>query len=159
MKSTMPARITWQSVLLSLIVLLIPLTLSANNPTEMSDMSNDQFTPEGNQDHLVVLWTSGDPDVALKMVFMYAYNAKKNNWWKDVTFVVWGPSAKLSSENGEISEYLVKMKEIGIEMLACKACADSYGVSPDLEILGIDVKYMGVPLTDYIKEGKKVLTF
>ena len=51
------------------------------------------------------------------------------------------------------------MKEIGIEMLACKACADSYGVSPDLEKLGIDVKYMGVPLTDYIKEGKKVLTF
>ena len=125
----------------------------------MSDMSNDQFTLEGNQYHLVVLWTSGDPDVALKMVFMYAYNAKKNNWWKDVTFVVWGPSAKLSSENGEISEYLVKMKEIGIEMLACKACADSYGVSPDLEKLGIDVKYMGVPLTDYIKEGKKVLTF
>ena len=85
----MPVRMTWQSVLLSLVVLLIPLTLSANNPTEMSDMSNDQFTLEGNQDHLVVLWTSGDPDVALKMVFMYAYNAKKNNWWKDVTFVVW----------------------------------------------------------------------
>ena len=140
-------------------VLIIPVTLSASDPAKLIDMEQEETTAENNQDHLVVLWTSGDPEVAFKMVFMYTSAAKKNNWWKDITFIVWGPSAQLASENKEIGESLVKMKEMGIEMLACKACADQYGCSPDLENLGMDVKYMGVPLTNYIKEGYKIVTF
>jgi hypothetical protein len=93
------------------------------------------------------------------MVFMYTFNAKQRGWWKNITFIIWGPSAKLASENKEIGETLVKMKEIGIEIQACKACADEYGCSPDLENMGIEVKYMGTVLTNYIKEGKKVITF
>ncbi|KXS47386.1 MAG: hypothetical protein AWL62_2688, partial [Halanaerobium sp. T82-1] len=30
---------------------------------------------------LVVLWTSGDKEVAKKMVFMYTLNAKTRGWW------------------------------------------------------------------------------
>ena len=33
--------------------------------------------PSTKPDKLMVLWTSGDRDVALKMVFMYTLNAKK----------------------------------------------------------------------------------
>jgi hypothetical protein len=47
----------------------------------------------------------------------------------------------------------------GVELLACKACADSYGVYPSLEALGIEVKYMGEPLTSYLKNDVKVITF
>jgi hypothetical protein len=58
-------------------------------------------------DELVVLWTSGDREVALKMVFMYAFNSRRFKWgWKNVTLVVWGPSAKLLSEDKELQEYL-----------------------------------------------------
>jgi len=39
---------------------------------------------------LVVLWTSGDAEVAKKMVFMYVYNAKKYEWWDEITFIIWG---------------------------------------------------------------------
>ena len=144
---------------LSVLLLIIPVTLNAGNTSKSRDMEqsiNDSITV---QDHLVVVWTSGDPEVAHKMVFMYTLNAKKRGWWKEVTFIVWGPSAQLASENKEIADVLVTMKEAGIEMLACKACADQYGCSPDLENLGMDVKYMGVPLTNYLKEGKKVITF
>lgn len=35
-----------------------------------------------NSDKLVILWTSGDREVALKMVFMYGLNAKVKGWWK-----------------------------------------------------------------------------
>jgi hypothetical protein len=139
--------------------LILPFTLSAVNPPESKSMEINESDHEISQDHLVVLWTSGDPEVAHKMVFMYTFNAKKRGWWKDITFIIWGPSARLSSENKEIAETLVKMKDSGIEMLACKACADLYGCSPDLEDLGIEVKYMGVALTDYIKKGMKVITF
>lgn len=112
-----------------------------------------------NSDKLVVLWTSGDRDVALKMAFMYTLNAKKNQWWDDITLIVWGPSAKLLSSGPELQGEIRKMKEAGVVLEACIACADEYGVSDDLRKLGIDVKGMGTPLTDYIRQGRRVLTF
>jgi hypothetical protein len=110
-------------------------------------------------DHLVVVWSSGDREVALKMVFMYTYNARRKEWWDDVTLIVWGPSAKLLAEDEELKEYVSKMKDAGVRLEACKACADMYKVSGHLEALGIDVKYMGKPLTEYIKGGGSVVTF
>jgi len=110
---------------------------------------------------LAVLWTSGDRDVALKMVYMYTYNAKKRGWWDDeVRFIVWGPSAKLLSEDAELQDYIRRMMEEGIDVVACQACADSYGVSDDLRGLGVNVMYMGQPLTELLKSAEwKVITF
>ena len=108
---------------------------------------------------LLVIWTSGDRDVALKMVFMYTHNAKLQGWWDDVKLLVWGPSSKLLSVDVEIQEYIKKMKDSGVILTACKACADSYGVSETLEKMGIDVKYMGVPLTDMLKTGWTTISF
>lgn len=110
------------------------------------------------KDSLVVLWTSGDPEVALKMVFMYTLNCKLQGWWDEVTLIVWGPSAKILSENTELQTAIGKMKNAGIILEACKACADLYHVSPKLEDLGINVKYMGQPLTEYLKSDKVVLS-
>lgn len=109
-------------------------------------------------DRLVVLWTSADRDVAMNMVFMYALNARRAGWWDDVTFIVWGPSAKLLSEDAALQAELEKMKGAGVVLEACIACADRYGVTAKLRELGIDVKGMGKPLTEYIKEGRRVLT-
>ena len=47
----------------------------------------------------------------------------------------------------------------GVKVQACLACADSYGVTEQLRKLGIEVKYMGKPLTDLITGGWKILTF
>jgi hypothetical protein len=108
---------------------------------------------------LVVLWTSGDREVALKMVFMYALNSKLKQWWKNVTLIVWGPSSKLLSTDTELQASLSKMKEADIKLVACKRCADMYGVSSDLEKLGVDVKYMGEPLTGFLKSDRcKMIT-
>ncbi len=52
----------------------------------------------GNGEKLVVVWTGGDREVALKMVFMYSFNSKKRGWWNVVTLIVWGPSASLLAE-------------------------------------------------------------
>jgi hypothetical protein len=109
------------------------------------------------QKDLVVLWTSGDPEVASKMLFMYTYNAKKFNWWENITLIVWGPSAKLLSEHNELQHEVTKMKKEGVVLKACKACADSYGVTPKLEELGIEVIYMGKELTEYLKGEGNVL--
>jgi len=108
---------------------------------------------------LVVLWTSGDREVALKMAFMYALNSKLKGWWNQVTLIIWGPSSKLISVDTELQERLSVMREAGVKLRACKACSDAYGVSTDLEKLGITVEYMGEPLTEFLKNDNiRVIT-
>jgi hypothetical protein len=130
-------------------------TIPAENMNEAASAAGQQES----DDQLLIVWTSGDPEVAHKMVFMYAYNAQKNGWWDQVTLLVWGPSAKLSSKDAKIQESLQRMKNQGVELLACKACADQYGVSAKLEALGVEVKYTGTYLTGCIKSGNKILSF
>jgi hypothetical protein len=111
-------------------------------------------------DKLAVLWTSGDPFVAHKVCFMYTHNAKKAGWWGEVQLIVWGPSSKLLAEDKKMQAAVKAMMADGVVVKACKACADSYGVSDDLVALGIDVKYMGQPLTRMLKSDQwRVLTF
>jgi len=108
---------------------------------------------------LAVLWTSGDPEVAEKVCFMYTHNAKLQGWFDEVTLIIWGPSSKLLAGNEDLQQAVRDMMEDGIKVEACVACADMYGVSQDLREMGIDVKGMGVPLTDYLKSDAKVLSF
>jgi len=115
--------------------------------------------PAASNDTLLVVWSSGDIEVAEKVCFMYTYNAKKWGWFKDVVFVVWGPSAKLLAENEKLQASVRKMKEEGIILEACVACARMYGVQDDLKELGIDVKGMGTILTKYLKAGYPNITF
>jgi hypothetical protein len=110
-------------------------------------------------DSLVVVWTSGDREVARKMVFMYTKNSRLRDWWSRVRLVVWGPSAPLLTVDQELQEELEDLKAAGVELLACKACADLYGVTDKLQALGIEVIYMGQPLTEMLKTGWTCLTF
>ena len=110
-------------------------------------------------DSLVVIWSSGDREVAKKMVFMYTKNSRIKDWWGKVRLVVWGPSAQLLATDLELQEELEDLKAAGVELLACKACSDLYGVTDKIEALGIQVIYMGAPLTEMLKTGWTYLTF
>jgi hypothetical protein len=110
-------------------------------------------------DSLVVIWSSADPEVATKMVFMYTKNSKLKGWWEHVRLVIWGPSAQLLASNRELQEELEDLRTAGVELQACKRCADLYGVADKLESLGIEVIYMGAPLTEMLKTGWTCLTF
>ena len=113
----------------------------------------------GPSDTLVVMWSSGDPDVAEKACLMYASAAKKYKWFNEVIVVVWGPSEKLLSENTAIKAKVATMQKDGIIFQACVACANMYGVTSDLKTCQVDVKGMGVPLTKYLKRGYKVISY
>jgi len=108
---------------------------------------------------LAVVWSSGDPEVAHKVCFMYTHNAKLRGWFDEVTLIVWGPSARLLTEDTALQEKIKAMAADGVTLEACLACADSYGVSDKLRALGVDVKYMGVPLSEMLQGDWKVLTF
>lgn len=108
---------------------------------------------------LALIWSARDPDVARHMVFMYAGNARRQAWWSRVRLVVWGPSAELLARDEVLQAELAELMASGVEVAACRACAERYGVVPRLEALGIEVDYMGAPLTDMLREGWRVLTF
>jgi hypothetical protein len=63
-------------------------------------------------------------------------NAWLRDWWGRVRLVVWGPSAQLLSVDLELQEKLEEFKAAGVELVACKACADLYGVADQLRAVG-----------------------
>jgi hypothetical protein len=138
-------------VFLTFLTLLISATaFKVNAQTEVQKTESSK---------LVVVWTSDDPYLAEHMVLMYSHAAKTAGWFNEVTMIIWGPSAKMVSENLKIQEKLKVMQKDGVEIQACIACANAYGVVGDLKNLGFEVKGMGKPLSDYLKSDAKVLTF
>jgi len=106
---------------------------------------------------LLMMWTSGDREVALKMVFMYATNARKHGWWEEVTLLVWGPSQKLLAEDRELQDQLRTLLELDVRAVACKTCADAYDLTEALEALGVEVFRTGQFLTEWIRSTGYVI--
>ncbi len=133
-------------VISCLLIVSIPININAQ------DMDKKE-------DKLAVLWVSGDRDVAEKSCLMYTHAAKKYGWFDEVVLIVWGPSSKLLAEDEELQKKVKAMEDDGVILEACIACANMLGVTEDLKAMGIDVKGMGVPLSDYLKKGYHVLTY
>lgn len=107
---------------------------------------------------LYILWTNADPVTSEKMVMMYGINSKINYWWNEVTIIIWGATAKFVAENDLIQEKIKQAIQVGVNISACKACADQLGVSEKLVELGVELKYWGEHLTEILKENEKLLT-
>ena len=104
-------------------------------------------------DKLLVVWTSADRDVALNMVLMYVQNAQQ------VTLLIWGPSQQLLLQDAEIGDKLTEMRQDGVRLIACRACADKYGIADNLTSRGIEVFGTGPTLTDWLKSDSRVISF
>ncbi len=139
-----------------LIILSILTTILFFNTAKVM---GQQEKSENTSDKLVIVWTSDDPYLAERMVLMYAHAAKTAGWFKEVTVIIWGPSAKMVAENLKIQEKLKAMQKDGVEIQACIACATAYEVVDELKNLKFEVKGMGKPLSDYLKSDAKVITF
>ncbi|MFP4547214.1 MAG: DsrE family protein [Fidelibacterota bacterium] len=129
--------------------------LLINCNQEREEIMNNETTINS----LVILWTSNDPEVFTKVIFPYALNSKKQEWWQEVELLIWGPSTKLLAETEALQEKITILQDTGVVLTACLWCADQYDATETLEKLSIDVKYMGQSLTEYLQSGKKVITF
>ena len=108
---------------------------------------------------LHLLWTTGEKEVAMKVIFPYLINAKANGWWDEINLIIWGPSAKLTASDKDIHRLLKDVSDSGITVEACQACSDAYKVTDKLISLEISVRYMGGPFTEYLNSEDKVITF
>ena len=109
-------------------------------------------------DHLVVLWTTDNLFTVEEMILLYTLNAKKQSWFKEVTLINWGAATKLLAENQDLQERMADFVDVGVTLESCKHCADTIGAAETLGNLGFDVKYMGEPLSEYLKSGASVIS-
>jgi hypothetical protein len=109
-------------------------------------------------DKIHILWTTDNRETIFNMLSMYAVNSKTRQWWAEVNVIIWGASARLIGTDLQVQSVVTGMLNQGITVEACKACADNSGVSDRLTQLGVNVRYMGIPLTEYIKSGAFILT-
>lgn len=109
-------------------------------------------------DKLNILWTTDNKDTLFNMLSMYASNSIKNNWWDEVNVIIWGASAKLVGNDTQVQTEVLEMLQRGVKFEACKACSDDFGVSDKLIAMGVNVRYMGKALTDYLKSDDKMIT-
>lgn len=107
---------------------------------------------------LHILWTTGDPVTAEKMVLMYGHNALLRGWWDAVTIILWGAASELAAGDETVRAKMRAMQADGVVFTACRACAEQLGTAEKLEALGVDVRYWGEPLTDLLHAGAPLLS-
>lgn len=110
-------------------------------------------------DKLLIVWSTGEVEVAKKMVLLYSSVILPRGYWDEAHLMIWGPSAKLLVENTELQEMVAKVKETGVKLSCCVVCSDDYGVTKQLENLGVEAIHTGEIMTDALKNDWKVITF
>ena len=109
---------------------------------------------------LLIVWSSGEKEVAKKLVLLYGSVMLPRSYWDEATIMVWGPSSRLLAEDEELQEQVKVVQKTGVKFNACVVCADDYGVSKELQDLGIELIHTGEMLTEALQSDDiKVITF
>lgn len=109
---------------------------------------------------LLIVWSSGEKEVAKKLILLYGSVMLPRSYWDEATIMVWGPSAKLLAQDKEIQEQMKIVQKTGVVFNACVVCSDDYGVSEELKELGVELIHTGEMLTEALQsDDVKVITF
>ena len=108
---------------------------------------------------LLIIWSTQEIEVAKKMVLLYSGVMLERGYWDEAVLMIWGPSAKLLSENIELQNKVKEIAKTGVKLQACVVCTDEYGVSQKLEDLGVELTHTGEMLTQALQSDWKTITF
>jgi hypothetical protein len=89
----------------------------------------------------------------IKTALQYARRTVTEKFMKDTKVFLFGPSEEIIAHDTELQDFLKRYIDVGREVLACRWCSDDYGVSDRLTELGIKVEYIGVFVSQAIREG------
>ena len=109
-------------------------------------------------DKLAVLWKTDNKTDIEEMVIPYILGSMKNGWWDTVDVIIWGASQKIVSEDPEVRKHVEAMIRAGVNVHACKKCSDDLCLTDPLKATGVDVRYTGVMLTEFLKGDTEVIT-
>jgi hypothetical protein len=71
-------------------------------------------------DKVFALITDTDREQAMAVGLIYPLSCARNKWLEEVKFVFFGPSEKLAAFKKQVQEKVKEIKELGVEVLACK---------------------------------------
>ena len=108
---------------------------------------------------IFVVLSSSDREVALEVGLIYPLNAAKNKWVDEVKVIIFGPSEKVAAYDTEVQEKIKDLQNAGVEVLACKWCADRMNITSILEKAGVKVVFVGPIISQLLKDGWASLTF
>ena len=103
--------------------------------------------------------SSGDREVVKWPALTYALNAAKRKWMDEVKVIFFGPAEELVAHDVEIQAMLKELQEAGVEVMACKACADEWNITGAIEEAEVGVVYVGSVISQLIKDGWTSLTY
>ena len=109
---------------------------------------------------LLIVWSSGEIEVAKKLVLLYGSVMLERKYWDEATIMIWGPSAVLLAKDKELQTQMKVVRDSGVKFNACGVCTDDYGVSDTLKELGVELIHTGEMLTEALQsDDVKVITF
>ena len=109
---------------------------------------------------LLIVWSSGEKEVAKKLVLLYGSVMLERKYWDEATIMIWGPSAQILATDTELQEQMRVVRDSGVAFNACVVCTDDYGVSDKLRELGVKLIHTGEMLTEALQsDDVKVITF
>ena len=103
-------------------------------------------------DKVLVILSSGEAEKA-RTGAMYAVNAVKQGWMEKVELYLFGPAQNLLIHDEPLQQFVNEFRALEGKPVACKFLADRDGISDKTADLGIDIEYVGAPISDLIKEG------
>ena len=68
---------------------------------------------------LLIVWSSGDKEVAKKLVLLYGSVMLKRKYWDEATIMIWGPSALLLAKDKKLQKQMKVVKKSGVKFNAC----------------------------------------
>jgi hypothetical protein len=101
---------------------------------------------------LLVVWKSNDYRNIDFFITPFALNSKKLEWFNDVEVLIWGASADYCKASRKSQNVIKEMIAIGIEVRACKFCADKVFATKRLEKIGVNVMYTGEYLSNRLQD-------
>ncbi len=108
---------------------------------------------------LLIIWSTEEKEVAKKMVLLYSSVILPRSYWDEAILMVWGPSARLLSQDKELQQKIKEIAQTGVKIQACVVCTDDYGVSEELKNIGVELTHTGEMLTQALQSDWKVITF
>lgn len=108
---------------------------------------------------LCIVWKSDNLIDIDNFIIPYAYNAKVQEWFDEVHVIIWGASQHTVNITPYIQEKITNLINNDISVYACMMCARNVEAMDVLQEIGVNVKYTGELLSEYLKDpDTEVLT-
>jgi len=104
-------------------------------------------------DKLCIIISSSDRGV-IKTALQYARRTVTEAFMGDIKLFLFGPCEATIACDPELQIFSrMFMEETGKGIMACRWCADDYGVSQSLKELSIEVDFIGEVVSEAIRKG------